>query len=186
MDDDKIITLYWNRSEQAIRESSVKYGAFCHAIAQNILVSGSDAEECVNDTWLRAWNAMPPQKPSYLRAFFGRITRNLSFDRWKALHTQKRGGGQIELVLDELAECVSGRSDPAGQVEARELAETVDRFLRSLPKPKRDLFLLRYWYADSIASIAQQTGKSENLVSVTLHRIRADLKAYLTERGYEI
>ena len=111
MDDRLIVQLYWDRNESAISESSKKYGAYCASIARNILQNASDAEECVNDTWLHAWNSMPPQKPSVLSAFLGRITRNLSFDLFRRLHREKRGGGNIDIVLDELAECVSGNDD---------------------------------------------------------------------------
>ncbi len=186
MEDENIVRLYWERNEQAIAESSAKYGAYCGAIAGNILESHADAEECVSDTWLRAWQAMPPHRPALLSVFLGKITRNLAFDRYKQLRREKRGGGQMDAVLDELAECVSGADDPAKTCEARELAAEIDRFLLALPKDKRDLFLLRYWYADSIRRIAEKTGLSENSVSVSLSRVRASLKAHLHERGYDL
>lgn len=185
MEDERIIQLYWDRDESAISESSDKYGAYCASIAHNILHSESDEEECVNDTWLRAWNAMPPQRPRILSAFFGKITRNLSFDRYKKLHRQKRGGGQMELVLDELAECVSGRDDTERKWDEKELTAELNRFLHSLPEDKRTLFLLRYWYAGTTAEIAERLGMSENNVSVLLHRIRGQLKAHLVERGFD-
>ena len=134
MEDEKIISLYWERDERAITESAGKYGRYCSSIAMNILKSEPDAEECVNDTWLRAWNAMPPHRPSVLSVFLGKITRNLSFDRYKSLHRQKRGGGQIDMVLDELSEIVSGQSDPAETVMQEELQAEINRFLSSLPK----------------------------------------------------
>ena len=186
MEDAGIIELYWLRNEQAVTESSIKYGAYCHAISYNILHSLPDAEECVNDTWMRAWNAMPPGRPSVLQIFLGKITRNLSFDRYKKSRRKKRGGGETDLVLDELSEIVSGREDPVDQVLRKELAAEIDRFLSSLPERKRQLFILRYWYVCSTAEIAGQTGMSENNVSVSLGRIRAGLREYLTERGYEL
>ncbi len=186
MEDEKIVRLYWDRDEQAIAESSAKYGAYCGSIAGNILESASDAEECVNDTWLRAWNAMPPHRPSLLSVFLGKITRNLAFDRYKALRRNKRGGGQMELVLDELSECVSGRDDPENSWQAEELRREIDAFLQGLPEEQRAMFLLRYWYADSIRVIAARFGRSENSVSVALSRMRAKLKNHLHERGYEI
>ena len=184
MDDDKIIELYWFRNEQAISESSKKYGAYCNTIARNILMNWADAEECVNDTWLHAWNAIPPHKPSVLSVFFGKITRNLAFDLYKSLHREKRGGHTIDLVLDELAECVSGNDDPERNWQKEALKEEIDHFLSDLPKEKRYMFVLRYWYADSIPAIAERFQTSENNVSVTLNRIRKKLRTYLTERGY--
>ncbi len=186
MEDREIVQLYWNRDETAIKESSVKYGAYCRSIARNILGSWEDAEEVVNDTWLKAWNAIPPKKPSILSVFLGRITRNLSFDIYRREHREKRGGHQIDLVLDELAECVSGKSDPQREFEASQLTEDLNRFLASLPEDKRNMFILRYWYAESIAAIAERFNVSENNVSVTLNRIRKKLKNDLVERGYDI
>lgn len=186
MTDIDIINLYWDRNETAITESSGKYGAYCSSIAYNILYNRFDAEECVNDTWLHAWNAMPPQKPSVLSAFLGRITRNLSFDLYKKLHRDKRGGDNIDLVLDELAECVSGGEDPADSYDLAELKKDINLFLDSLTEDKRNMFVLRYWYADSVASIASRFKTSENTVSVTLNRLRKSLKTYLTERGYSL
>ena len=144
----------------------------------------ADAEECVNDTWLHAWNAIPPHKPSVLSVFFGKITRNLAFDLYKSLHREKRGGHTIDLVLDELAECVSGNDDPERNWQKEALKEEIDHFLSDLPKEKRYMFVLRYWYADSIPAIAERFQTSENNVSVTLNRIRKKLRTYLTERGY--
>ena len=186
MDDERIVQLYWDRNESAIAESSQKYGAYCTSIAHNILSNLADAEECVNDTWFQAWNAMPPHKPSILSTFLGKITRNLSFDRYKKLHRQKRGGNNIDAALDELAECVSGADDTEKRWEEKELEEEINRFLFTLPEDKRYMFILRYWYVDSIAEIAKRIGISENNVSVTLSRIRSKLKARLIERGFDI
>lgn len=186
MKDTSIVALYWRRDEQAIAESAAKYGAYCHSIANNILRSRRDAEECVNDTWLHAWNAMPPHRPSVLRTFLGKITRHLSFDLYKRQRRQKRGGGEFELVLDELAEIVSGQEDPENEILKRELADEIDRYLNTLPEEKRNLFILRYWYADSIPDIAGRCGMSENHVSVTLSRIRRRLREHLEERGYAL
>ena len=186
MDDERIVQLYWDRNESAIAESSKKYGAYCTSIAHNILSNLADAEECVNDTWFHAWNAMPPHKPSILSTFLGKITRNLSFDRYKKLHREKRGGTNIDAALDELAECVSGVDDTERRWEEKELEEEINRFLFSLQEDKRYMFILRYWYVDSIAEIAKRIGISENNVSVTLSRIRSKLKARLIERGFDI
>ncbi|MBQ3879525.1 MAG: sigma-70 family RNA polymerase sigma factor [Oscillospiraceae bacterium] len=186
MDDESIVALYWARNEAAIAESAKKYGAYCTSIARNILQSRSDAEECVNDTWLRAWNAMPPDKPSVLAAFLGRITRNLSFDVYKRQRREKRGGTGVDAVLDELAECVSGLEDTERQWTQRELREEIDRFLLALSEEKRCIFILRYWYADSVSDIARQVGRSADQISVSLHRIRAKLKAHLIEKGFDV
>ena len=186
MDDESIVQLFWGRNESAISESSRKYGAYCTSIAHNILSNMADAEECVNDTWFQAWNAMPPHKPSVLSAFLGKITRNLSFDRYKRLHREKRGGKNMDAALDELAECVSGDDDPERRWEEIELKEEINRFLCSLPEDRRFMFILRYWYVDSIAAIAARMGVSENNVSVTLSRIRGKLKAHLIERGFDV
>ena len=122
MEDSKIVELYWQKNADAIKETDSKYGAYCFAIADNILRNKEDSEECVNDTWLNAWNAMPPQKPTKLQMFLAKITRNLSFNRFNARSAEKRGGGEIVLVLDELAECLAGESDVESEYEARELA----------------------------------------------------------------
>ena len=186
MEDAGIIQLYWDRDESAITESSEKYGAYCASIAHNILHSAADEEECVSDTWLHAWNAIPPHRPSVLATFFGKITRNLSFDRYKKLRRQKRGGGQMEAVLDELAECVSGTSNTEQTWDEKELAAEINRFLQGLSEEKRTLFILRYWHAQSLSDIAERTGLSENNVSVILNRIRSKLKAHLIERGFDV
>ena len=186
MEDEKIVALYWDRNEQAISESSDKYGKYCGHIAHNILFDQADEEECVNDTWMHAWNAMPPNKPSVLSVFLGKITRNLSFDCYRRKNSQKRGGHGIDLVLDELEELVSGAEDPEEKFQKKELTAEINCFLRSLSEDKRYMFISRYWYADSVADIAERFGRSEGNVSVILNRLRNKLKAHLTERGYGI
>lgn len=186
MEDEKIVELYWDRNESAIDESSKKYGSYCTSIAVNILYNPADAEECVSDTWLRAWNAMPPHKPSVLSAFLGKITRNLSFDLYKKLHREKRGGHSIDLSLEELEGMVSGNDDPVHHYEAAELSREIDAFLMGLPKDKRCMFVRRYWYVDGLGDIAKRFGISENNAAVTLSRIRNSLRSYLLERGYSI
>ncbi len=186
MEDQKIVQLYWDRNELAIEESSKKYGSYCSAIARNILSSREDVEECVNDTWLHAWNAMPPHRPQILSTFLGKITRNLSFDRYKRLHRAKRGGHAVELVLDELAECVSGGDDPEGAWTEKELKEEINRFLQSLSEENRYQFILRYWYAESVSEMAERFQKTENQISVNLSRIRKQLRSHLKEKGYRV
>ena len=186
MEDIKIIQLYWDRDQQAIVETAIKYGNYCTSIAENILGSKEDAEECVNDTYMKAWNCMPPHRPNVLSSFLGKITRNLSINRYKHKNVDKRGGGEITAVLDELSECVSGKGNVEQEIEYKELVKNVDLFLDTLSLEKRAMFICRYWYTDSIAAIAQQFNMKENTVSMTLHRIRWKLKIYLLERGYEL
>lgn len=181
-----IIELYWSRDESAITATSEKYGAYCRSVAMNILRSAEDAEECVSDTWLGAWNSMPPNRPSVLRTFLGRITRNLSFNKYKRDRAEKRGGGETAAVLDELAECVSGSESPEQELSRKELVTEINGFLGKLTAKKRGIFVSRYWYAESVSEIAKRHGMSETNVSVTLSRLRSQLRAHLTERGYEI
>ena len=148
MDDNGIIRLYWERDSQAIKATSEKYGHYCKTIARNILNSEEDAEECVNDTYLCAWNSMPPHWPEQLSTYLGKLTRNLAFNRYKRSHAGKRSGGETALILDELAGCVSDIDDVEQTVDRQELIEAVNSFVRSLPAGKRNLFVRRYWYAD--------------------------------------
>ena len=186
MEDSKIIDLYWARKEQALAETDAKYGSYCRTIARNILRNFEDTEECVSDTWLHAWNSMPPQRPGILSAFLGRITRNLSFDRCKYQQAAKRGGGALPLALDELGECIpaSGRVEHA--LEQKELAATIDRFLRTLPEKDCNLFLRRYWYLDSVAALAERFSMNENTVKSRLHRTRLRLKEVLLREGVAV
>ena len=185
MEDQKIIQLYWDRDEGAIPATADKYGGYCASIAHSILSDPQDAEESANDTWLAAWNAMPPHRPAQLSTFLGKLTRNLSFNRWKARRADKRGGGQLPMVLDELGECVSGREDVEGEVDRKELARAIGRFLSVLPRRSREVFVRRYWHCDSIAAIARRYGRTEGSVAMDLSRTRGKLKAYLTERGFD-
>ena len=186
MDDEKIVQLYLARDEAAIRESSAKYGNYCYLIAHRILGDPDDADECVNDTWLRAWNAIPPQKPASLSLFFGKITRNLAIDRYREAHRIRRGGGESLVVLDELGDLVSGSDSPETELMAKELKADIDAFLQSLPPEKRYMFILRYWYAEKTANIAIRYGMKPNQVSVALRRIRKQLQRYLKKKGYEL
>ncbi len=181
MRDEAIVGLYWNRDERAIEQTDEKYHIYCHTIADRILHSTDDAEECVNDTWLRAWNTMPPQKPSNLRLFLGRITRNLSLDRYRRLHADKRGGGEMPILLEELEECATARDAVFEEIRKKELAEQLNDFLRGLAQRDRTVFLKRYFYAMPIGEIARQLGMTENNVSKLLSRLREKLKLFLGE-----
>ncbi len=186
MDDSKIIDLYWARSQQAISESETKYGAYCRTVARNILDRAEDAEECVNDTWLRAWNAIPPQRPSVLQAFFGKLTRNLSLDRWRRDRAQKRGGSQVELGLDELEDCLAARDRVDETVDAQTTADLISCFVRGLSQQDRVLFVRRYWYLDDIQTLAKRMGMGQSQVKSRLHRIRQRLKTELKKEGVAV
>lgn len=186
MEDSAIIDLYWARQESALTETERKYGAYCRSIARNILYSREDAEECVSDTYLRAWNAMPPQRPGILSAFLGRITRNLSFDRRRKNNADKRGGGELPLCLDELSQCVPSDSGVQSELERKELSAMLDAFLRTLPERERMLFLRRYWYVDPIGDIARRFSMKENTVKSVLFRTREKLRSYLEREGIAV
>ena len=184
MDDQEIVALYWARSEQAISETSSKYGSYCYSIAYNILHSSEDAEESVNDTYNDAWNSIPPHRPSVLSTFLGKITRRISIDRWRRRTAEKRGGGEMPLVLDELQECVAEGKNTEQEFEKRHLSEVVNSFVKKLPETEQKVFLCRYWYMDSIGSISQQFGFSESKVKSMLFRIRNQLRAVLEKEGF--
>lgn len=186
MEDSRIVQLYWDRDQDAITRTAEKYGRYCTSIARNILGNREDAEECVNDTYLGAWNAMPSHRPERLAAFLGKITRNLSFNRYRKNHADKRGGSEMPEILEELCECVSGKEDVESEMEYRQLVQTVNDFLAELPQEKRNIFIRRYWYSERVADIAKAYGIRENTVSMMLNRLRKKLRTYLTERGYEI
>ena len=183
MEDSAIIDLYWARQERALQETQRKYGSYCWTISYNILKNREDTDECVNDTWLKAWNAMPPQRPSILSAFLGRITRNLSLDRYKAGRAGKRGGGQLLLALEELEACIPGTSSVEDLVEQADLARSLDRFLRTLPEKDCCIFMRRYWYVDSTVEIARRYRMAEGTVKSSLYRTRQKLRSYLEQEG---
>lgn len=186
MDDNKIIELYWKRSEDAIVQTSKKYSRYCHYISFNILHNNEDAEECVNDTYLRAWNAMPPRRPDCLSTFLGRITRNLSIDKYRKYSAEKRGFGETALVLSELAECVPSPQSVEQTIDEIVLVEEINRFLALLSRTDRMLFMRRYWYSSSIKEIAEAYGMSESKVKSALFRTRNKLKLHLEKEGITI
>ena len=157
MEDAEIVQLYWDRNEQAIPATADKYGRYCTTIAKNILGSCEDAKECVNDTYWSAWNAMPPHRPDILSAFLGKIVRNLSFNRYKWNTADKRGGGELPAVLDELSDLVSSTIDVEQEIDHRELINAINVFLGTLSPKKRSIFICRYWNTDSISVIAKGT-----------------------------
>ena len=182
MEDGQIIELYWQRDQRAIQETGVKYGGFLTSIARNILRSRADAEECVNDTYLHTWNAIPPARPSAFRAWLGRIARNLSLDRWKRDRAVRRGGG-AEMLLGELADCVPATHGAEQTLEDREIAALISAFLREQTAENRIIFLRRYWYGEDIGEIAGALGCGQGKVKSSLFRTRKALRAYLEREG---
>jgi len=183
MDDSSIVQLFWDRSEQALKAVTQKYGRFCTSIAKNILVNSEDAEECVNDAYLAVWNSIPPQRPSVLAPFIGKITRNLAINLYKKNHAEKRGGGEVPVVLDELAEVIAGKESADSELLRKEMMAVVSSFLAEQTPEKRKIFVCRYWYADSVKDIARRMNMTENNVSVTLNRLRKQLNTLLREGG---
>ena len=183
MNDDQIIQLYFDRSEQAIKETDTKYGGYCYSIAYNILTNPEDAEESVSDTYLAAWNTIPPRRPNFLNAFLAKMTRHISIDRWRKLSAKKRGGGEIILALEELEECV-GSHNVETELAKKELTRVLNMFLSSLTETERNVFLCRYWYLDSISAICEQFGYSQSKVKVMLHRTRKALHNCLVSEEY--
>ncbi len=186
MDDEKIIELYFERSEQAILESGAKYGAYCFKVAFNILDNHEDSEECVNETWFRSWNAIPPKRPSRLAAFFTRITRNLALDRLDVIMAAKRGGGEYIAALEELSECTASNSDAEDEYSRKTLEDDINRFLKAIAARECDIFLSRYFYLETTMEIAKRYGLKEGNVAVILSRTRKKLREFLIKEGYVI
>lgn len=184
MEDTRIVELYWARSENAIAETSAKYGKYCYSIAFRILANAEDADESVNDTYLDAWNAMPPHRPAVLSTFLGKITRRLSIQKWRMHNAEKRGGGEIVLALDELSDCIPSGHSVEHEIEAAELAKEINTFLHTLSTDERDMFVGRYWFLLSIAEISMKTGFGESKTKMILFRTRKKLRGYLKRRGY--
>ena len=177
MEDYQIVDLYWARKEKAIAETEKKYGKMLHSLSYSLLSSHEDAEECVNDTYLDAWNTMPSARPMYLGSFLSKITRRLSIDRWRREHREKRGG--VAGVIEELTDCIPDEDTPAREYERGLLRGELNAFLRTLPEEKRAIFVRRYFYAQEIRTIAQEVGVSEANVKIVLHRLREQLKQRL-------
>ena len=180
LSDAEIVALYHARDEAAIAESARKYGKYCHSIARAILLSDQDAEECVNDTYLKAWNSIPPNRPHSLRAYLGRIVRNLSLNRYKANRAARRNR-ELEVSLEELGDCIPMRDE-----EASALPALLNQFLASLTQEERILFCSRYWHGNAVRDIAKTHGLTPKAVTMRLSRTREKLKAFLTERGYRV
>ncbi len=186
MDDNAIIDLYFARDQEAIEATHREYGAYCTAIARGILDDQGAAEECVNDAWLKCWQSIPPQRPRSLKSFAGRIVRNLALSALRSENAKKRGGGQVQLALDELSEVVSGGDTPEGALDRQAFRAALDGFLDALPERNRNLFLRRYWYLDSVEQLAKRYSMSKTQVTTTLHRLRQKLRVHLQQEGFEL
>ena len=184
MDDNEIISLYFARNEDAIVQTSRKYNNYCFQIAYNILFNNEDSNECVNDTWLHTWQAVPPEKPSCFSAYLGKITRNLALNVYNRLHRTKRGGGQVDVVYDELDEVIASTQTPHEQVELNLLTSCINDYLSSLPKINRLVFVGRYWQFESIDNISKHLGISQSKTKSILFRARKGLREYLIKEGF--
>ena len=183
MNDSQIVALFFDRDQRAIEETAAKYGSYCYSIVRNILQSREDSEEAVSDTYLALWATIPPHRPVVLRTFLGKIARRTALKRWEHLHTQKRGGGEVALALEELSEYLSDGTTLESRMETAELTRMLNEFLRKLPKEERQVFVSRYWYLDPIADIAARFGFSQSKVKSMLSRTRMKLRATLSKEG---
>lgn len=184
MDDREIIDLYWNRDQKAIHYTTQKYEKYCYSIAYKILNNNEDSEECVNDTWKKTWDSIPPNKPNKFKLFLARITRNLAIDILRANLAQKRYGKESQLALEELSECICAGNDLCGELEAKELEKRIERFVNELPEREGNIFARRYFFNNSIKEISDGYGLTTHNVSVILQRTRNKLKNYLIEEGF--
>lgn len=185
MDDEMIVDLYWARDENAIAQTSAKYGGLCYHIANNILASHEDREECMNDTYLAVWNAIPDKHPKRFSVFISRIVRNLALKKYEYLSAAKRNPSAV-ISLDELGDCVSGTDSVESEIEKKYIENTIDQFLWQQDEDKRNVFIRRYWYLDSIASICRYTGFSQSKVKSMLYEMRRKLRNYLESEGIEV
>ena len=184
MEDSRIVDMYWERDEAALKETATKYGRYLNSISFGILHDAEDAKECVNDTYNDAWESMPPHRPLLLSTFLGKITRRISIDLLRKKHADKRGGGKMALALEELDECVQGSGNVEEEVVRRELVKKISELLQGLPEMERKVFMRRYWFIDSVAEIAERFGFSESKVKSMLFRTRNKLREELQKEGY--
>lgn len=183
MEDQEIVELYFARSERAIEETSIKYEGYCYRIAYNILYNKEDSDECLNDTWLNAWNAIPPNRPGRLSTYLGKITRNIALNVYEKKHRKKRGGGQVDVVYDELEEILTGHETPEERTELAFLVTCINDYLKSLPGLSRMVFVGRYWYFESVEQIAKHLGITTGRTKSLLYRTRTGLREYLEKEG---
>ena len=186
MEDSQIVALLWHKDETGLRAAETRHGAACRTLAKNLLGSAEDAEECWNDALLRAWNAIPPERPLKLRAYLAKLTRGVAIDRLRAASAEKRGGGETPLVLDELAECVSGVEDAESEAVSRELGAAISRFLLTLPARQRELFVRRYFCGEAVRTLAKRYGMKENSAAAALKRSRDALRSFLEKEDFTL
>ena len=186
MEDTRILDLYFARDEQAVAETDKKYGAYCFTLANSILPNKQDAEEAVSDTYWKVWSVIPPKRPAVLKLFLAKITRNVSFSRWRMLNAEKRGGGEMALVLEELSSCIAAPGNVEDSVNAKELTCAIRNFLDTIPPREQDIFLRRYFFVEESDLIACRYGMKTATVQRTLSRTRTKLKKYLTQEGYTV
>ncbi len=184
MTDEAIVGLFWERDERAIEESKAQYDRYLTAVAVNIVGDREDADECVNDTLLAAWDAIPPHKPKNLKTFLGKLARRIAIDAFRRRHRDKRAASEYALSLDELADCLPDTDSPEQEVDAKALSEAINAFLRALPQDKRRVFIGRYFYLDPLSAVAEYCGMSEAKAKSLLFRLRRELKAYLQQEGF--
>ena len=184
MEDQQIVQLYWQRDQLAIEQTQRKYGRYLAKVAYHILYDLEDCAESVNDTYMAAWNAIPPHKPESLCAFLSKLTRRISIDMLRKKQSAKRGGGEYALSLEELSQSLPGGHDPEAEMDSRELTRAIETFLQGLPEKTRNVFIGRYFYMDSVREVARYCGLTESNAKVLLHRTRQALKTYLQEEGY--
>lgn len=182
MKDNEIIALYWSRDERAISETDIKYGRFCRSIALNVLTVNEDAEECVNDTYHKAWTVIPPQKPELFRAWLGRVVRNISLNLWNRNHAQKRNSG-MEMMLSELEECIPSPASIENEIEDMELGRVISVWLRTLTDEDRMYFIIRYWNGVPLKDIAEKHGLRADKLAQKMLRLRKSLKTALEKEG---
>ena len=185
MEDSQIIGLYFKRDESAITETETKYGAFCHGIALSILSINADADECVNDTYLQAWNSIPPQNPDRLGAWLGRVVRNIALNLWKKNHRKKRFAG-MEQLLNELEDCIPSPVTVEREIEEQELTGFINTWLASLSQNDRILFVRRYWNGETVAMLARESAMSSANMAKRMYRLRQNLKSKLEREGYSL
>lgn len=186
MDDQQIVALYENRDERAVAETIAAYEGYCRAIAGRILENPADVEEVLSDTWLKVWYAIPPQKPKYFQLFLGKITRNLALSTYRSQTAAKRGGGAVEIALEELGECIPDRNTPESHVDQKLLEQMIRDFLQTVSPKERAIFVRRYFFLESTKQIARNHGLRESNVLMILSRTRSKLKKYLTQEGYAL
>lgn len=185
MQDAEIIRLFEERDESAVSASLDKYRGYCMKIALNILGAHEEADECINRVFMKAWDMIPPHKPNNLAAFLGKLTRTTALNMRRDENALKRGGGETETVYDEISDAVPCGTNIEREAELNDLIEEINKFLKKLPEKKRNIFICRYWFCESVRDIAAEHSMTESNVSVTLNRVRQKLREHLRKRGYD-